>query len=39
MYIYMYRVVIPFVVIQIVGLLVLWSLPEVVNLVPQLLDG
>ena len=34
-----YRGVIPFVVIQIVGLLILWFFPEIVTIVPQLLDG
>ena len=34
-----YRGVLPFVVIQIVGLLILWFFPEIVTVVPQLLDG
>ena len=34
-----YRGVIPFVIIQIVGLLILWFFPEIVTIVPQLLDG
>lgn len=34
-----YRGVIPFVAIQIVGLLILWFFPEIVTIVPQLLDG
>ena len=33
-----YRGVLPFVVIQIVGLLILWFFPEIVTIVPQLLD-
>jgi len=34
-----YRGVVPFVIIQIVGLLILWFFPEIVTIVPQLLDG
>ena len=34
-----YRGVIPFVIIQIVGLLILWFFPEIVTIVPKLLDG
>ena len=34
-----YRGVIPFVIIQVVGLLILWFFPEIVTIVPQLLDG
>ena len=34
-----YHGVLPFVVIQIVGLLILWFFPEIVTVVPQLLDG
>ena len=34
-----YRGVLPFVVIQIVGLLILWFFPEIVTVVPQLLYG
>jgi TRAP-type mannitol/chloroaromatic compound transport system permease large subunit len=34
-----YRGVIPFVIIQILGLLILWFFPEIVTIVPQLLDG
>ena len=34
-----YRGVLQFVVIQIVGLLILWFFPEIVTVVPQLLDG
>ena len=33
-----YRGVLPFVVIQIVGLLILWFFPEIVTIVPQLLE-
>jgi len=34
-----YRGVIPFVLIQAVGLLILWFFPEIVTIVPDLLDG
>ena len=34
-----YRGVIPFVVIQIVGLLILWFFPQIVTIVPHLLGG
>ena len=34
-----YRGVIPFVIIQIVGLLILWFFPQIVTIVPQLLAG
>ena len=34
-----YRGVIPFVAIQIVGLLILWFFPGIVTIVPQLLGG
>ncbi|MEM1363065.1 MAG: TRAP transporter large permease subunit [Pseudomonadota bacterium] len=34
-----YRGVLPFVVIQVVGLMLLWLVPEIVTIVPDLLDG